>query len=62
MVDTALLMRAILATAILIFRMIAREGTFGWKMQNYVFESRHPKAFFIVAVLFWAAWARTADM
>jgi hypothetical protein len=62
LLDTALLMLAILATAIVIFRMIAREGVFGWQMQNFVFQSRYPQAVVVLAFVFWAAWACTADM
>ena len=62
LIDTALLILAILTTAVLIFRMVAREGTFGWQMQNFVFQSRHPKAFAIAAFLFWTVWACTADI
>ena len=62
LVDEALLVLAILATAVMIFRMVAREGVFGWQMQNFVFQSRHPKAVVALALLFWTVWACTADM
>jgi hypothetical protein len=62
LVDEALLILAILATAGMIFRMVAREGALGWQMQNFVFQSRHPKAIVILACVFWVAWACTEDM
>jgi hypothetical protein len=62
LVGSPLLILAILVTGFVAFRMIAREGGFGWQMQNYVFESRHPKAFVIAAVLLWTAWACAEDM
>jgi hypothetical protein len=62
LVDEALLVLAILATAAMIFRMVAREGVFGWQMQNFVFQSRHPQTVAVLAFVFWAAWACTADM
>ena len=62
LVDTILLGLAILATAVMIFRMVAREGVFGWQMQNIVFQSRHPKRVVVLALVFWMAWACTADM
>jgi hypothetical protein len=60
-VDTALLILAILTTLVMIFRMAAREGAFGWRMQNFVFQSRRPEVCTILAFAFWAAWACTAD-
>ena len=62
LVDEALLVLAVMATAVMIFRMVAREGLFGWQMQNFVFQSRHPQAVAVLAFVFWAAWACTADM
>ena len=61
LMDTILLGLAVLTTALMIFRMVAREGVFGWQMQNYVFQSRHPQAVAVFAFMLWAAWACTAD-
>jgi hypothetical protein len=61
LVDEILLVLAILATVVMAFRMVAREGAFGWQMQDFMFQSRHPKAIVILALIFWAAWACTAD-
>jgi hypothetical protein len=55
LVDEVLLVLAILATVVMAFRMVAREGAFGWQMQDFVFQSRHPRAIVILALIFWAA-------
>jgi hypothetical protein len=61
LVDEALLILAILATAVMIFMMVAREGVFGWQMQKFVFQSTRPKAIVIFAFVLWVAWACTVD-
>ena len=61
--ENPFLILAILATTVLIFRMIAREGVLGWQMQNIVFQSTRPKAPVVLALVFWTAWVcSAADM
>ena len=56
------LILAILATAVMIFRMVAREGVLGMEMQNIVLQSTRPKAVVVLAFVFWTAWYCAADM
>jgi hypothetical protein len=61
LVDEGLLVLAILATGAMLFQIAAREGVFGWQMQNFVFQGRRPEVIAILAFMLWAAWACTAD-
>ena len=53
---------AILETAVVIIRMVAREGVLGLEMQNIVFQSTRPKTPVALACVFWAAWYCAADL